>query len=91
MTEPATLGTLVLILNLVMPGVGGLVYTFSAKEGQDIARIKKRAIAQAGLFWAGILLAVLTKITLVAALAAWIWALVDRIGLYRGMRGGASG
>ncbi len=85
MDDPKAKGLLVLILNIVLPGMGGI--TYSAWFRQD-KRIMRRAVIQLSLFWASVIMASCNKylyFMLVVAFGVWIWAIVDGVELYRSL------
>jgi len=82
MEDSGSKAILVLILNLVMPGLGGLVYATWFRKDE---RVRTRALVQLSLFWAGVILAACNKylyFLLILVFGVWIWAIVDGVELY---------
>lgn len=84
MEDPKTRGILVLILNIIIPGVGGLIYAAGVKDDDDKAKkARTNAIIQLILYVGGIVLSVYTFITIIASLGAWVWALIEGIKYFK--------
>jgi|YNPNPStandDraft_1061719.scaffolds.fasta_scaffold05699_7 hypothetical protein len=82
MEDSGSKAILVLVLNLVMPGVGGLLYTSWFRADK---RVRIRALVQLTLFWAGVILAACNKYLyslLIMVFGVWIWAIFDGLELY---------
>jgi hypothetical protein len=85
MEDPKTRGILVLILNIIIPGVGGLIYASGVKDDADKAKkARTNAIIQLVLYVGGVVLSVCTfGLTTLASLGAWIWALIEGIKYFK--------
>ncbi len=85
MEDPKTRGILVLILNIIIPGVGGLIYAAGVKDDADKAKkARTNAIIQLILYVGGIVLSACTfGITIIASLGAWVWALIEGIKYFK--------
>ncbi len=90
MDDPKTRGLLILILNIIIPGVGGLIYASGVKDDEEKAKkARTNAIIQLVLYAGGVVLSVCTfGITAVASLAGWIWALIEGIKYYKELSAG---
>lgn len=74
----STKAILVLVLNIVLPGLGTVVTV------EDDPKIKNRGILQLVIYVVGIVLSWVTcGITALASLGMWIWALIDGINLMK--------
>lgn len=85
MGDPKARGLLVLILNIVMPGLGGL--TCAAWFRGD-RRAWIRAVVQLSMFWTGVILAACNKylyFLLILVFGVWIWAIVEGVELYKSL------
>jgi len=85
MEDSRSKATLVLILNIVAPGLGGLTYTAWFRRDR---RVWTRAVVQLSLFCAGVILAACNKylyFLLIPVFGVWIWAIVDGVELYRSL------
>ena len=73
---------LVLILNILIPGVGGLIYAGTLDDEEQAKKVKTMAIIQLVLYIVGW---VTTWLCIGAILipVAWIWALIDGIKFYK--------
>ncbi|MEO0192265.1 MAG: hypothetical protein ABIM46_05745 [candidate division WOR-3 bacterium] len=83
MDDPKSKGLLVLVLNVVVPGLGGLTYGSWFCGDKKILR---RATTQLSVFGASVILSACNKylyFMLILAAGVWIWSIADGIDLYR--------
>ncbi|MGB9590763.1 MAG: hypothetical protein ACP5QG_05050 [candidate division WOR-3 bacterium] len=87
MDDPRAKAALILILNIVMPGLGGLVYSVWFQRDRQVWI---RALIQLCLFWFSVIMASCNKylyFIIIAVFVVWIWAIVEGIEIYRHSQG----
>ena len=84
MEDPKTRGILVLILNILVPGVGGLIYASGVKDDAEKAKkARTNAIIQLVGFVVGIVTICVFGIGFFLYVGALIWSIIDGVKYYK--------